>query len=108
MIYSPQQIHEILKKEKESRNILCSLLNQWQYRLKSLEYSKRKELEEYISKIDNYMEANIELNNMLFQFSTESKSDYHRVKEHAEKMKKFIKNQGFDPNDLHWVNLNEI
>jgi hypothetical protein len=38
----------------------------------------------------------------------QERAAYNNINEHNEKLKRFIRNQGFNPNDLNWVNLNEI
>jgi len=108
MIYTPQQMDVIFKNEKTSRTHLCELLNQWEFKSRDLEYSKKKELERFIQIIDSHLDTSVDLVNMLYQLCLEERASVHRLKEQNRKMSRFIRNQGFNPSDLHWVSIDEI
>lgn len=108
MIYTPQRIDSILKSEIAHRKALCELLKHWEYKSKDMEYSKKKELKHYIAMIDNYIDASIDVINMLNTFALEEKASNKDLRYKCEKFKRFIRNQGFNPNDLNWVSLDEI
>jgi hypothetical protein len=108
MIYTPQQIDNIYRQEKLTRQLLCDLITSWEYKSRNLEYSKKKELQGFIQTIDNQLDASVDLINMLYSLLMRERAAYNNINEHNEKLKRFIRNQGFNPNDLNWVNLNEI
>jgi light-regulated signal transduction histidine kinase (bacteriophytochrome) len=108
MIYTPQHMDDIFKREKSSRTELCNLLAQWEFKAKDLEYSKKKELQRFIEIIDHHLDGSVDLVNMLYQLCLEERASVNRLMEKNRKMERFIRNQGFNPSDLHWVSIDEI
>ena len=108
MNYSPQQMLNIIDNERNARQQLYILLEQWEKKLPILEYSKKRELQGFIDIIDQHINASIDLTNMMMSIAYSERDSVSRLKEQNEKLKRFIKNQGFNPNDINWVSLNEI
>lgn len=108
MIYSPQKIKSIIhQRDVNLQNLECQL-NQWKAKLKDLEYSKKKELHSVIELIENFISSAIEKENMLYTTCLSERDSVYRLKYKNEKLKKFIRNQGFNPNDFEWVNIDQI
>lgn len=108
MNYTPQQMDIIFKSEKSTRENLCALLTHWEIKAKDLEYSKKKEMEKYISIIDAHLDASVDIVNMLYTLCLQERESYSRLREQNDKLKRFIRNQGFNPADLNWVRIDEI
>lgn len=108
MHYSPQQLKNYFDSENESRQQVYNLLKKWEYKLKDLEYSKKKELKNYIDIIDKYIEASLLLINTHQTLLWHERESCKRLWQKNEKFKRFIKNQGFNPNDFNWIELSEI
>lgn len=108
MIYTPQQMDAIFNTEKATRQNLCALLTHWEVKSKDLEYSKKQELKKYITVIDAHLDASVDLVNMLYTLCLQERDSYARIREQNDKLKRFIRNQGFNPEDLNWVNIEEI
>lgn len=108
MIYSPHQIKSILDTNTESKDVLNQLLKNWAFKSKDLEYTKKKELQKYIATIESYIESNERYIAMLTSLLYDERDSCKRLRLKNEKFKRFIKNQGFNPNDFEWINLSEI
>lgn len=94
--------------EKATRESLCALLSQWEFKAKDLEYSKKNEIKKYISVIDAHLDASVDIINMLYTLCLQERESYARIREQNDKLKRFIRNQGFNPEDLNWVTIDQI
>jgi hypothetical protein len=108
MIYSPHQIKTILDTNTDAKDVLHQLLKNWSFKSKDLEYTKKKELQKYIATIESYIESNERYIAMLTSLLYDERDSCKRLRLKNEKFKRFIKNQGFNPNDFEWINLSEI
>lgn len=108
MIYTPHQIKTIVDTNTNDKDVLNQLLKNWAFKSKDLEYTKKKELQKYISIINSYIESNDRYIALVTSLLYDERESCKRLREKNEKYKRFIKNQGFNPNDFNWVNLSEI
>ena len=108
MIYTPHQIKTILDTNRDAKDDLNALLKNWSFKSKDLDFTKKKELQKYISTIESYIESNERYIALVTSLLYDERESCKRLREKNEKYKRFIKNQGFNPNDFNWVNLSEI
>lgn len=108
MVYTEKQIDDIIKREKSARENICTLLSNWEFKIKDLEYNKKTEMRRYIQIIDTHLDASVDTINMMYDLCLQERESYARLRQQNEKYKRFIRNQGFNPNDLNWVNIDEI